>query len=372
MTGPAVTGAPAPAALPALMRAAVWHGPGRPLTLEHLPVPRVERPEDVVIRVRAAMFGAALVRAVTVGHPRMTPPAVLGTLVAGRIAALGPAVRHLTLGQSVTVDPHPPCGRCDTCRHGPAALCTARARVEPGAHAEYVRLRPPLTDHVVPVPTGVSAGAAMLTEIVACVLDATDTAGIGPGQSVLVIGCGPVALIQVRLALLRGAERVLCTVNHPARRAAGRRPGATVVDVDRAADAGRAVEADDRTAQRVRALTDGRGPHVVVEAVGRAETYRQAFALVRPGGTVVGFGGCPPGTTLPVDLNALHYRRIRYIGSYHYGPGVFRAAADLLARGVLDLNPLLTHRIPLDRIGDAVRTARLTECLVPVVEPWKD
>ncbi|MFF4159194.1 zinc-binding dehydrogenase [Streptomyces sp. NPDC001678] len=349
-----------PGDLPTSMRAAVWHGPGRPLTLERLPVPRVEEPEDVVIRVRAAMFGAALVRAVTSGHPKMTPPAVLGTLVAGDVVALGPAVRHLEVGRPVTVDPHPPCEHCANCRDGLRALCDTRAGVEPGAHAEYVRVRPPLTAHVTPVPAGVSPAAAMLTEIVACVLDATDTAGIGPGKDVLVIGCGPVALIQVRLARLRGAERVLCTVNHPGREALVTAAG------------GIPVAFDDRTAERVAGLTGGRGPHVVVEAVGRAETYRTAFDLVRTGGTVVGFGGCPPGTTLPLDLNDVHYRRIRFLGSYHYEPGVFAAALRLLASGELDLAPLLTHRIPLDRISDAVRTARLPDCLVPVVEPWKD
>ncbi|MEU2433116.1 zinc-binding dehydrogenase [Streptomyces sp. NPDC007861] len=351
MTGPAAT------ALPERMRAAVWHGAGRPLTVEELPTPQVEEPGDVVIRVRAAMFGASLVRAVTIGHPRMTPPSVLGTLVAGDVVAVGDAVRRLAPGETVTLDPHPPCGRCDQCDDGLPALCATRSGVTPGAHAQYVRIRPPVTAHARHVPPGVSPATAMLTEIVACVLDATDTADIGPGQDVLVIGCGPVGLIQVRLARLRGARQVLCSVNHPWRRELVRQAGGVPVD------------SGDVSADHVAALTRGRGPHVVVEAVGSAATYTSAFDVVRDGGTVVGFGGCPPGTAIPLDVNAVHYRRIRILGSYHYKPGVFEEAARLLETGRLDLEPLLTHRIPLERIADAVAIARLPDCLVPVVEP---
>ncbi len=123
------------------------------------------------------------------------------------------------------------------------------------------------------------------------------------------------------------------------------------------------------TAGRLAELTGGRGPHVVVEAVGSAATYARALDVVRDGGTVVAFGGCPTGTTVPLDVNALHYRRLRLLGSYHYGPGVFEEAARLLETGRLDLEPLLTHRIPLDRIADAVTIARRPDCLVPVVEP---
>ncbi|MYU23646.1 zinc-binding dehydrogenase [Streptomyces sp. SID8352] len=339
------------------MRAAVWRGPGRPLTVEELPTPQVEEPEDVVLRVRAAMFGAALVRAVTVGHPRLSPPAVLGTLVVGDVVDTGSAVRHLKPDQRVTLDPHPPCGHCANCRDGLRALCDTRISISPGAHAQYVRIRPPVATHARTVPPELSAGAALLTEIVACVLDATDTSGIGPGQDVLVIGCGPVGLIQVQLARLRGARRVFCSVNHPGRREL----------VDRAG--GIPVDAQDLSADHLAVLTAGRGPHVVVEAVGSATTYACAFDVVRDGGTVIGFGGCPPGTTVPLDVNAVHYRRIRFIGSYHYEPGVFEKAARLLETGQVDLEPLLTHRIPLDRIADAVTTARRSDCLVPIIEP---
>ena len=344
-------------AVPARMRAGVWSAPGRPPTVETVPTPLPEGPDDVLVGVRAAMFGAALVRAVTAAHPKLSPPAVLGTLVAGEVVATGAAVIGVRPGQAITFDPHPPCGECAECVDGLPELCAARHRVQPGAHAEYVRIRPPLTRHIAPIPPGVSFPAAMLTEIVACVLDATELAGIGPGQDVLVLGCGPVALIQLQLARAHGARRVLCSVKHPARAALVRWFGGEPVPAGPDLDA------------RVAELTGGRGPHVVVEAVGSGDTYRTALRTVRTGGTVVGFGGCPKGTEIAVDPNDIHYRRIRFLGSYHYRPGYFHRAVDLLADGTVDVEPMITHRIPLDRIADAVRIARSPECIVPVIEP---
>jgi L-iditol 2-dehydrogenase len=294
---------------------------------------------------------------VTIGHPKLTPPAVLGTLVAGEVADVGSAIRHLRPGQSVTFDPHPPCGTCPACEDAQPALCGARHRVEPGAHAEYVRIRPPLTSHLTTVPAGVSHPEAMLTEIVACVLDATNSAGIGPGQDVLVIGCGPVALIQVQLARLRGANRVFCSVNHPGRNELVTRFG------------GIPLPSGDDLPARVADRTGGRGAHVVVEAVGSAETYRTAFDAVRTGGTIVAFGGCPSGTTIEIDPNEIHYRRLTVLGSYHYRPGTFAEATDLIESGRLTLDPLITHRVALGDIDKAARVAKEPDCLVLVVEP---
>ncbi len=343
--------------LPPTMRAAVWHGPGLPLTIENLDTPKVERPGDVVVRVRTAMFGAALARAMRVGHPRMVAPAVLGTVFAGDVVAVGAGAAPLHPGQRVTIDPHPSCGQCPNCRGGQPALCTTAYRIEPGAHAEYVCIRGALTDHLAPIPDGVSYPAAMLTEIVACVLDATEAADIGPGQDVLVLGCGLVALIQIQLARCRGADRVFCAVNRPERAASVAWAG------------GIALESGERCADQLAAATDGRGADVVIEAVGSAQTYQLAFELVGDGGVVVGFGGCPADTVFAMDPNAMHYRRIRYVGSYHYRPGRFEVAAQLVENGSISVDPLITHRLPLARIEEALTLFSKPDRVVLVIEP---
>lgn len=346
------------AAIPPRMRAAVWRGPGEPLAAELVPTPRVEAGEDVVVRVRAANFGAALVRACTVGHPRLTPPAVLGSLVAGDVVEVGGDVRDLAVGAAVAVDPHPPCGRCDNCRMRVPALCLAKPRLDPGGLAEYVRVSGHLTSHLRAIPAGVSYAAAAYTEIVACVAESVAAGGVGPGDTVVIVGCGPTGLLHVQLARLAGAARVICLVNHPERETAVIAAGGVPVDVT----AGSVEE-------RVRSLADGRGADVAFEAVGRAETYALALRLVRPGGTVVGFGGCPPGTRLTIDPNHLHYDAIRFVGSYHYAPGRFGRALGLLAAGSVDLGGVLTHTLPLGRIAEAPSIAGAPRCVALMVEP---
>jgi L-iditol 2-dehydrogenase len=294
------------------------------------------------------MFGAALVRAVTVGHPKLSPPMVLGTLIAGEVAETGADIDPALRGHRVTVDPHPPCGHCEVCDDGQQQLCTKGFRIEPGAHAQFARLRPPASEHLITIDGTLDFAEAMLAEIVACVLAALQAAGDLTGRTVLIIGCGPAGLIAIQLARWLGADHIWCTVNHP----------------------DRAHLVADYGAEPIAPTPDtSNNAHVVVEAVGRAATYRAAVERVRPGGVVIGFGGCPPDTTLTLDVNRLHYNGIRFIGSYHYPPRTFGQALGLIQDRTVDLTALLTHRIALSDIDRAPRIASSPQCLVPVIEP---
>ncbi|APR75941.1 Threonine dehydrogenase [Minicystis rosea] len=233
-----------------------------------------------------------------------------------------------------------------------------RPRIEPGGLAEYVRIRPPLVSHIRPIPEGVSHASAAYTEIVACAAESIVVGGVSFGDTVVVVGCGPVALLQIQLARLRGATQVLCLYNHPERREALVRAGAEPVDV-----------LEGRVEERVKRLTGNRGADVVLEAAGRAETYTLALRLVRPGGAVVGFGGCRPGTTLTFDPNDLHYNGIRFIGSYHYAPGMFERALRLIASGRVDVESILTHRLPLAHIAEAPAVAGAADCFALIINP---
>jgi L-iditol 2-dehydrogenase len=344
--------------VPHEMRAVVWRGPGQPLAEELVPTPQLHGDDEVLVRVRTAVFGAALVRAVSVGHPKMTPPAVLGTLIAGDVVRAGSAVPHVRPGMRVTVDPHPPCGTCASCAARLEALCSAKRRVDPGAFATYVRVPGALARHLHVLPDALSYGDGAFCEIVACVLEATLVGDVTFGDTVCIVGCGPVALIQIQLARLRGATRVICLSTRPDRHALITHLGGEPIDVC----AQPAVEA-------VRERTGGRGADVVFEMVGRSETYAQALELVRPGGTVVGFGGCPPGTTVSIDPNLIHYNGIRLVGSYHYAPGTFARALALLADRSVDLSGILSDRIPMSLVGEAVARVKRPGCITLLVEP---
>lgn len=339
------------------MKVALWNRQGSPIEIHEKPIPKVEEDTDVVIRVRAAVFGAALVRAVTVGHPKFKPPRVLGTLVAGDVVSRGKNV-DISLGTPVIVDPHPPCLKCVNCMNKKEALCLSKQTLEPGGLSEYVRIQSPLTRHIHKIPSGLSYAYAVYTEIVACVSEATLVSGISIGDTVVIIGCGPIAMIQIQLARLRGAAKVICLYNHSERESIISLLGAIPVDVR-----------EGFVEQRVKDLCSTIGADVVVEAVGSSETYSLSMKLVRPGGMIVLFGGSPPGTNLTIDPNHLHYNGIQLIGTYHYRPGLFERSLKLLASGAINLEKIITHRLPLEEVINAPIVAKKNDCIALIIEP---
>ncbi|GCE75468.1 zinc-dependent alcohol dehydrogenase [Cellulomonas biazotea] len=335
----------------ATVRAVEWAALGEPLRLVDVPRPEVEQPGDLVLDVHAAHFGAALRRAVTVGHPRIAPPRVLGSLVAGVVTAAGDDAPARP-GDRVVVDPHPPCGTCDACRRGVPAVCAHTAAPRPGGLAQTVLVRTSRCAVAV-VPDTLTFAEAVHAELLACVLEAADRGGVAGGSDVVVLGSGPLALLAVQVSRRRGA-RVTCVARRPARAAAARRHGAQAV-------------LDDALA----ALDDDEVPQadVVLEMSGDPAALATAFRLAAPGARVVVFSGYPPGTTVPVPVNRLHYDGLHVVGSYHYRPGLFGRALDLLAAGDVSLEGILTHRLGL---ADAVRAPDVSgdpDCVSLVVEP---
>lgn len=326
-----------------------WDGVSAEPETRLLPAPGLEGPKDVLVEVRAAMFGAALVRALTQGHHRLRGPRVLGSLVAGRVREAG-SRSHLSPGDRVVVDPHPPCGACDLCATVPA-LCAKAPRLDPGGMSELVALHGALADACHVIPDAVPYKSAVLTEILACVMEAFDVSGVDEGTRLTVIGAGPAGLMAVQLAARVCSARPLVVVNRQDRGDLASSFGADVV-----------MASDD--------LQDVfGGADVVIECVGTGKTYQLATRLAAPGATVVAFGGMPAGTTVDMDVNDVHYRALTLVGSYHYRPGSFGRALKLLGEGEVDLDSLVTHTLPLERVGEACSVASSPECVGLVVEP---
>lgn len=325
----------------ATMRACLWQGPGIPLTLAQLPVPSPASPVDVVVRMERAMFGAMLRRAAMVGHPKLVPPAVLGSLLVGQVVAVGEAVSHVRVGDRVVVDPHPPCGDCDRCRAGSGRACGRGARLAPGALADFVLVSGDTRRAIHPIAATASADAVIFTEPLACALAAVQDAAVNELDEVLVVGSGSMAFLLTWAVRRAGARAVSCLVKDPAREAAMRAAGARTI----------------RLTGEVPDPGEIGSPSIVIEAVGRAETYELCLRTVAPGGTVVAFGGCPPGTRVSLDINNLHYNGIRIVGSYHYPPGLFLDALAALTGEALDTAPLHRHRLALHDIARAPAVA---------------
>src|SRR2546422_7020529 len=303
------------------MTAAVLHG-SEDLRVEQVEIPAIG-PDEVLVRVRVALTDGTDLKVWKRGyHARMiTPPAVFGHELVGEIVAVGPKVSsQWQAGLRVLPANSAPCRACYYCHRGQQNLCEDLL-FNNGAYAEYIRIPGRIVErNTYIIPEHVSYQDAALVEPLACVLRGLEETGIRPGDSVAIIGLGPIGLMFVRLAKLYGARVI----------AIGRRK----TQLDRAAAMGAdeliSTETQPRPVPLVRALTGQRGVDVAIEAVGKPETWHWTVDMVRRGGTVNFFGGCPNESRVSLDTSLLHYSEITCKASFHHTPAHIRKALDIV------------------------------------------
>lgn len=304
------------------VRALILHGPGD-LRLDEVPEPR-PGPGEVVVEVTAALTCATDAKMMRAGsHPALGPlPAPLGHEVAGVVAEIGEGVASLRPGDAVVVANSAPCSDCADCRDGRPNLC-ARITYLTGAFAQRLRVPAPIVArNVHPLPAGLAPETAAFAEPLACAVHTAGRCGPPEGREVLVLGGGVQGQLLTRL-LAAGGARVHVSDPHPDRRERALRMGAV---------GAHGAARDPAALAALRALFGGgRGAGLVVEAVGRPESWQAALALARPGGEVMLHGGCPAGSTVSLPTHPLHYSEVALRGSYHHTPQAFRAALESLA-----------------------------------------
>lgn len=334
----------------AMMRAAVLEAAGR-TSIRSVPLPE---PGAGMVRLRvrrAGICGSDLhyFEHGCCGAFVPTRPFVLGHEFTAEIAALGDGVDGLTVGDRVTANPARACGVCDHCKGGRGNLCRrtimlGSASTTPptdGAFAEFVVVR---ADQCHPLPSGMDDGAGAMLEPLAVALHAVKRAGTVSGRRVLVTGGGPIGVLVALTAKAFGAVPVALSDVVEGRRATARTLGveATLDPIS------------PRLADEVRELA-GEGFDVVFEASGAKAALRQAFDLVRPGGTIVQIGTL--GTEdVPLPANQLMVREISLVGSMRYG-NVFGEAIRLVEAGRIDVRGLISSVRPLADVADALRLA---------------
>ncbi|HKB25525.1 MAG TPA: zinc-binding dehydrogenase [Methylomirabilota bacterium] len=314
------------------MKVATWRGENR-FTVDETAEP-VAGPGQVVVAVHAAGICGTDIHA-TQGLFPWTPPLVLGHEYTGVVREVGRGVSRGLVGRPVACEPSYGCGECPECAARRVSQCPRCVRV--GGFAERVAL-PAHCVH--PLPRGLDAVTAAMTEPAACCLAGLEQFEMPRGATVLVIGGGIMGLLTMVLARRRGARRLVLSDPIDERRRLARRLGATVV-VDPTRESLR---------ERVQALTRGRGADVVCEAVGKPELVAEAVALTKPTGHLQLVGVNPKGSRLPLDLWDVHYREITLGGAFGRGTA-FRRALALMPR--LGVRRLVTARFPLERIGEA-------------------
>ena len=323
------------------MTAAVLYGK-EDVQIETVDVPEIGR-GDVLVRVRAALTCGTDVKVFRRGyHARMiVPPALFGHELGGDIVAMGRDVRGFKMGQRVVAANSAPCGVCFYCQHNQENLCEDLL-FNNGAYAEYIRIPERIVRrNMYEVPEHVSYQDAALVEPLACVLRGLEESGVRPGDTVAVIGLGPIGMMFVRLAKAVCNARVIAIGRRPQQLLRASRMGAdeTVLNCDGADVVGPVHE-----------MTGGRGADVVIEAVGLPEVWQLAIKLLRRGGVVNFFGGCPDGTNLSLDTNLLHYSELTCKASFHHTPALIRKALDLVSRGYVGAKDFVNHSEPLTNL----------------------
>jgi L-iditol 2-dehydrogenase len=347
------------------MKAAVLHGK-EDVRVEEV-VPRPLAPGEVRIRIEAALTCGTDLKVFKRGyHARMiVPPAVFGHELAGVISEVRSlrtedgaqpsalhtphsALRtpHWKVGDRVVVANSAPCGACFYCRHGQENLCDDLLFLN-GAYAESIVVPERLVEkNMLRLKPATQFRDAALVEPLACVVQGIQDTRLQAGQRVLVIGAGPIGLMFVALARHLGCGVTIAGRGHKRLETARRLGAERLIEVPIQGDLPATVPRD--------ANFD-----VVIEAVGKPETWEAATRLVRKGGTVNFFGGCPSGATVSLDTTLIHYSNLTLLASFHHTPQTVRRALEFIEAGVIRAADFVDGECRLSQVPELFRSMSL-------------
>jgi L-iditol 2-dehydrogenase len=345
------------------MLAIRFYKPGE-IRAEQVPIPTPGSGELVVKSAVALTCGTDL-KMFRRGHPLAKPPQIMGHEFAGTVSAVGTGVEKFRVGMKVVAANSAPCNTCYYCLIHQPNLCehlddSIVGFTWPGTYAEYVRIPQRIVrQNTFQIPEGVPLENVASLEPLACVVHGWELIHSTPGGTAIIIGGGPIGLLHAQMARLHGARKVaLCDV------VPERLQEAEKLGVDATINV-----ATENLAKRVLDLTDQRGADVVVEAVGRRETWETTQTLARKGGTVLLFGGCSSGTTVSFDAERIHYGELHIQGAFHHTPSAVERAFRLIISGRVLIRALISHEMPLEKAKEALELMGSGQALKVALRP---
>lgn len=340
------------------MKAAVFHGPDRPLSVEEIPTPR-PAPHEVLVRVAGCGVCHTDLHYLDHGTPTFKPPPlVLGHEIAGTVAEAGADVEGVAVGDRVLLPAVLPCGSCRACRSGRENICERGIMLGnnvDGGYAEYIVV--PARDvfdlpDEIPLVEGSIIADALTTPYHAVV----NRGEVRPGDRVVVVGCGGIGLNVVQMAAALGGRVVAVDIAGAKLEWARRLGAAEIVNPDEV----------DRPDREIRRLTEG-GADVAFEAVGKPETQELALSSLRTGGRLVLVGYSPDAMAL--NAGRVMFRELEVVGSLGCRPVDYPRVIELARQGRVEVKELVTHRFGLDDVNDGFDTLRAGEGVRAVVTP---
>lgn len=344
------------------MKAIQYYGP-KDIRYEEVAV-KPPKEGEVVVKVMAALTCGTDVKTFRRGHPVLIKkvPSGFGHEFAGIVEKVGNSVTEFAPGDRVVAANSAPCGECFYCKKGQYNLCENLDLLN-GAYAEYITVPARIVKkNMLILPDNLSFERAAFCEPLANVVHGAYRTGIKEGDSVGIMGIGPIGLMFARIAKLMGARVIV----------AGRNP----MKLKAAEDFAHADEIVDlkkyqNPAKIFKDFSDqGRGLDVAIECVGLPEIWEQVFEYVRPGGTVHFFGGCKSGSKVTFDTTKMHYGDIRIMSVFHHTPEYFRKALEYIASGEVEVEKLITDTLPLEKVEYAMEQHIAGNAIKFLIKPF--
>lgn len=341
------------------MKAAVVHGKND-IRIEDYPTPQANAGE-IIVEVKASGICATDVKTLLGQGLPKNLPTILGHEVVGEVFELGEGVNGFEIGERVAVYPIAVCGKCYYCKRHRHNLCLNEFGLGhgvDGGFAEYVRLPRQILeiDGVLKLPADLSYEKAVLSEPLSCGLAALRANKVQPGDTVVIVGAGPMGLIHLKVNKWVGARVIMADL------LAQRLDMAAQMGADVCIDASQTDPAE-----ALAKLTHGAGAETVIVSLGIPQIIEDSLKLVRNGGTFNIFGGPPAGMPITIDPRRVHYGEIDITGTFAATPHDFKKALDLIAVGEIEVEDLISDRFTLDNMLDAVEKAKKHEMIKGIV-----
>jgi len=360
---PQVPAVPLVARATKMMKAIVYHGPGD-IRLETVPVPACGA-DELRVKVDACAVCGTDLKSYQVGNPKIAPPRIIGHEFTGLIETVGAKARGYSVGERVVMATSVSCGSCAYCQRGWTNLCVDMAAMGfryQGGMAEYVVIpeRALRNGHVIKVPAGVRPEHAALAEPMSCTVNAAENSSLQRGDIVLVVGAGPMGIMNACMAREFGASKILLAeINET------RLKMCEAFGFDRLINPAR-----EDLAKAVKDETAGIGADVAIVAAPAGPPQEQAVHLVRKKGVVCLFASLPKEkSTLSFDSRAIHYNELRVVGTSDSTPKQVARAVEMISRGSMPVERLATHILRLEELPWAYELMQSGECLRAVLKP---
>lgn len=347
-----------------IMKAAVFKDIGN-IVIEERPIP--DCPDGgMLVKVHACGICGGDMRNYRNGLKDGIKNQIMGHEIAGEVVEASSLIKHFKVGDRVALAPDVSCGTCWYCKHGYVNLCTSHKMLGthfPGGYAQYMALPPEVMQRgfVEPIPEGMSYQHAAFAETAAAVIACQKLNDVSSGDTVVIIGDGPVGCLHIEVARARGAGKIIMIGRGKLDLAAKFKPDLLLSNRN----------PEEEVIAKVLEATEGIGADIVISAVPSVQPQQQALQMVRKRGRVVIYGGTPKNAEMTtLNSNLIHYNEIMVIGAFSYPATGLADSLSAIHSGDINADMYLSATVSLEDVVKGMDMVAKGEALKVIIDPW--